>query len=106
MPFIIETTYRAHSSGYETSNRSIFQTLDDAVKYITNDWYTDICRDYEYPELWDEEDMGGIPFPTQQEFTDTVKEKVSKMKKQVEIFAPYSDYCALVPLELRLYEVK
>ena len=103
--FIVQTTYRAHSSGDESSGRSSFQTLDDAVNYITNDWYTGTCTDYEYPEMWDAEDMG-MSFPTKDEFTQMVKEKLSNMKRQVNIFAPYSDYCALVPLELTVYEIK
>ena len=105
MTFIVQTTYRAHSSGHETSGRSSFQTIEDAVNYITNHWYTGICTDYEYPNMWDAEDMG-IPFPTQEEFTHIVKEKFSAMKKNFEIFAPYSQYCALVPLELKVYKVQ
>lgn len=103
--FLVQTTYRAHSSGSESTGRSSFQTLEEAVSYITNDWYTGICTDYEYPELWDAEDMG-MAFPTKEEFAKSVNEKTANMKRSLELFAPRSDYCALVPIELTLYEVK
>lgn len=105
MPFLVQTTYRAHSSGSESTGRSIFQTLEEAVSYISNDWYSGICTDYEYPEVWDAEDMH-MPFPTKEEFAKSVAEKVASGKRSLEIFAPRSDYCALVPIELTLHEVK
>jgi hypothetical protein len=55
--------------------------------------------------MWDADDMG-MSFPTKEEFTKIVKDKLSNMKRNVEIFAPYSDYCALIPLQLSVYEVK
>ena len=103
--FLVQTTYRAHSSGFETTGSSSFQTLEEAVSYITNDWYNGICTDYEYPEMWDAEDMG-MPFPTKEEFAKSVAEKVASGKRTLDIFCPYSNYCALVPIYLTLHRVK
>ena len=103
--FLVQTTYRAHSSGEESTSRSVFQTLEEAVSYITNDWYNGICADYEYPEVWDAEDMH-MPFPTKEEFAKSVNEKTANIKRSLELFAPRSDYCALVPIELNLHKVK
>ena len=103
--FLVQTIYRAHSSGDESTDRSSFQTLEEAVSYITNDWYTGFCVDYDYPDAWDSEDMG-MAFPTKEEFAKSVNEKTASMKRSVELFGPRSDYCALVPVELTLHKIK
>jgi hypothetical protein len=54
--------------------------------------------------MWDADDMG-MAFPTKDEFTKSVEEKTASMKRSVEIFAPYSQYCALVPVELTIHKV-
>ena len=100
--YILTDISRAHSSGEETSSKQVFQTLEKAVSYITNDWYEALCVDYDYPAVWDVDDMG-CSFPTKEEFTQTVMEKVRTMKTSVEIYNPYSDYCRHVPIELQLY---
>jgi len=103
--FVLKDISRAHSSGSESCGKTTFETLEMAVEYIVTKWYDGFCVDYEYPEMWDAEDMG-IPFPTKEEFTKSVKEKVSKMKGSVKVFGPYSQYCCLVPNEITLYESK
>lgn len=105
MPFLVQTTYRAHSSGYENNSRKVCETLENAITYITGEWFEGLCVDYEYPAEWDAEDMDGMPFPTKEEFVKIVEEKTANMKKSVKIFAPYSEFCALVPIELTIYKV-
>lgn len=104
MPFLVETTYRAHSSGSENTGSKLCQTLDDAITYITIDWFEGLCVDYEYPEMWDADDMG-MPFPTQEEFRKSVTEKTATMVRSAQLFAPYSNYCALKPIELSIHKV-
>ena len=107
--YLLTDISRAHSSGSESSSSSSFETLEAAVHYITNDWYDGFCTDYEYPLCWDADDMG-MPFPTKEEFTQTVVEKISQIGKKnrwsLSVFAPYSQFCRLVPNEITLSKIK
>jgi len=92
---------RTLSSGYESSTKKSFETLEEAATYIHDVWYDEFCEAFEFPSDWDEEDMGG-PFPSKEEFT--IKSIMTKMKNKqtVNLFRYYSQYAALIPNELIL----
>ena len=102
--FVLKDISRAHSSGSESCGKTTFETLEMAVEYIITKWYDGFCVDYEYPEMWDADDMG-MPFPTQEEFRKSVTEKTAAMMRSAQLFAPYSNYCALKPIELSIHKV-
>ena len=67
---------RTMSSGYETSYKKSFETLEEAAKYMHDVWYDEYCEDYFFPDEWDEEDRG-CPFPKKEEFTyESLKNKL------------------------------
>ena len=101
--FLVQVTFRAHSSGSVSNSMNLFQTLEEAVSYITNDWYPAICEDYDWPDTWD---MVDCKFSTKEEFSESVKEKVKNMRSYIDLFSPYSEFCAHVPVELTLQKIE
>ena len=103
--YLVTCISRALSSGNESSNKKIFDTLEEAATYIHDVWYDEFCEDYDYPRYWDEEDMGA-PFPKKEEFTfKAIKDKMEKSKynkRLITLFNYYSQYATLVPYELIL----
>ena len=92
---------RTFSSGYETTFKKSFATLEEAANYIHDEWYDEYCQDYEFPLEWDEEDRG-CAFPKKEEFTlESIKIKMGK-KSRLVLIDGYSQYAALVPNEVVL----
>jgi hypothetical protein len=103
--FLVSYITRAHSSGYENRNNKAFNTLEEAVTYIQNEWYDSFCGLNNYPDDWDEEDFG-CSMPKREDFSLEAINKIrSKKFWSGELFAPYSQYAGLVPDELHLEEV-
>jgi hypothetical protein len=98
--FLVTYVYRQASSGAEHTYPRIFQTLEEASEYIRTEWYDSFCDNNDYPQEWNEEDLGG-PMPTRDDFMNFIKNRKSKI-----IFSPYDCHHALVQNELRLEEVK
>jgi len=95
---------RTMSSGYETSYKKSFETLEEAAKYMHDVWYDEYCEDYFFPDEWDEEDRG-CPFPKKEEFTyESLKNKFNNKynKRRVVLIDAYSQYAALIPNEVML----
>jgi len=104
--YIITEISRAHSSGYENSYKKIFDTLEETVEWIQNQWYPGFCIDYDFPDSWDAEDME-CSFPSKDEFSlEKIKQRIEKKRNNIVIFGPFSKYCQLVPNELILDIVK
>ena len=104
--FLFTYITRAHSSGFENRTNKIFDTLEEAVEYIRTEWYDSFCEINNYPDDWDEEDFGR-PMPTRDDFSlEAIKKVRSAKYHSGTLFDPYSQYCALVPDELHLTEVK
>lgn len=104
--FLVTYITRSHSSHYENSTNKTFDTLEQAAEYIRTEWYDTFCELNNYPDDWDEEDFG-CPMPKREDFSLEAINKLrsGKFIKKV-LFDPYSNYCAAVPDELRLEEVK
>ena len=92
--------YRTSSSGFESSKKHTFDTIEKASEYIRTEWYDNLCEENDYPSEWDEENLGG-PMPSRDDFTVEAIKKAGKV-----LFAPYDKYCALVQNELHLEQVK
>ena len=95
---------RTLSSGYESSYKKSFETLEEAATYIHDVWYDEFCQDFEFPGEWDEEDKG-CPFPKKEEFTyEALKNKFNNKysKRRVVLINAYSQYAALIPNEVML----
>jgi hypothetical protein len=103
--YLVTIISRALSSGNESSYKRVFSTLEEATTYIHDEWYDEFCTDYDYPQYWDEEDMGA-PFPKKEEFTfEVIKNKMENSKynkRSITLFNYYSQYATLVPYELIL----
>jgi len=92
---------RTQSSGFESSRTKSFETIEEAVSYIHDEWYDQFCADFEFPSDWDEEDTG-MSFPKKEEFTlEKITKKMGK-RSQYDIFSYYSQYAGLRPYELIL----
>jgi hypothetical protein len=104
--FLVTYITRSHSSGFENSNKKIFDTLEQAAEYIRTEWYDTFCELNNYPDDWDEEDFGR-PMPKREDFSLEAIKKIRSAKYHHlgVLFDPYSNYCAAVPDELRLEEV-
>lgn len=90
--YILTFVHRAHSSGDQSISTESFDTLDNVSKFLQDEWYDNHFEMI----IWDEDDMG-CKQPTKEDFT--AKELESKLgkRRQVELYGPYSQYCALVP---------
>jgi hypothetical protein len=104
MMFLLTETSRAHSSGSENTSHRTFSTVEDLANFVYFVWYEQFCEAYDFPEMWDAEDMG-MEFPSIQDFRPkTICEKISQMKhgntRPVKLFDAYSKYASLVPNEL------
>jgi hypothetical protein len=93
--YILTFVHRAHSSGYESIGTKSFDTLEAVSKYIQTEWYDEQFED------WDEEDMG-CKQPSRDSFTSKELEMKLGKKGQVELYGPYSQFCALVPDQMIL----
>ena len=103
--FLVTYITRTQSSGFESRNNKIFDTLEQAAEYIRTEWYDIFCGLNYYPDEWDEEDLGR-PMPTRDDFSlDAIKKAMSKKFWSGTLFDPYSNYCGHVPNELHLTEV-
>ena len=91
--YLLTYIYRTASSGCESRYNKTFDTLDAVVKYIQTEWYDSFCEDNEYPDDWDEENLG--PMPSREFFT-------VKTVKRGSFFAPYDQFLAIVQHELIL----
>lgn len=100
--FLVTYIYRQASSGAEHSHPRVFQTLEEATEYIRTEWYDSFCDGNDYPQEWDEENLGG-PMPSRDDFVNFVKNRKPWAKT---IFAPYDNHHAIVQNELRIEEVK
>jgi hypothetical protein len=89
------------SSGFEHNNKHVFDTLEEASKYIMTEWYDSLCEENDYPSEWNEEDLG-IPMPSREDFT---VEAIKKIRGNV-LFAPYDKANAIVQNELHLNKAK
>jgi hypothetical protein len=98
--FLVTYIYRQASSGAEQSHNKLFDTLDEATAYICGEWYDDLCEINDYPQYWDEENLGG-PMPSRDDFKELIKKRKFKT-----LFAPYDNHHAIVQNELHLEEVK
>jgi hypothetical protein len=97
----LTSTSRTLSSGFESTFKKSFATLEEAATYIHDVWYDDFCEDFEFPLEWDEEDRG-CAFPKKEEFTpEAIKSRIGKKRKLV-LIEGYSQYAALVPNEVVL----
>ena len=97
----LTSTSRTMSSGFESTYKKSFVTLEEAVTYIRDDWYDEYCSDFDFPAEWDEEDRG-CPFPTKDQFTlDIIKAKMQSKRRFVLLDA-WSQYACLVPNEVVL----
>ena len=103
--FLVTYIYRTASSGFESKTKKLFDTLEKAVDYIHGEWYDSLCEINEYPNEWDEEDLG-MPMPQRDNFSLEAIKKARSTKCSKVLFAPYSQYCSLVQNELHLEEVK
>ena len=104
--FLVTYITRVHSSGFENRHNKIFDTLEQAAEYIQGEWYTSFCELNNYPDDWDEEDLG-CPMPTREDFSlEAITKAQSKKFWLGTLFAPYSQYACLIPDELLLEEVK
>jgi hypothetical protein len=95
---------RTLSSGSESRFFKSFETLEEAAKYIQNEWYDQFCEAFEFPGDWDEEDKG-CSFPKKEEFTyESLKQKFTNKysKRRVVLINAYSQYAALIPNEVLL----
>jgi len=103
--FLVTYITRTQSSGFESRNNKTFDTLEQAAEYIRTEWYDSFCELNDYPDEWDEEDLGR-PMPTRDDFSlDAIKKAMSKKFWLGKLFDPYSNYCGHVPNELHLTEV-
>jgi hypothetical protein len=102
--FLLTEISRALSSGYETTSHRTFSTVEDLANFVSFIWYDQFCKSYDFPEMWDAEDMG-MEFPSRKDFSaNTICEKLSQMKHgntcPVKLLDAYSQYASLVPNEL------
>jgi hypothetical protein len=105
--YLVNSISRALSSGNESSNKQIFDTLEEAATYIHDVWYDEFCKDFDFPQDWDEDDMGA-PFPSKDEFTlEAIVKKMNNKynKRSVTLFDYRSEYASLVPYELILEKI-
>jgi hypothetical protein len=93
--YILTFVHRAHSSGSQSINTKSFESLDSVSKFLQDKWYDDQFED------WDEDDMG-CKQPIKDDFATKELENKLGNKRQVELYGPYSQYCALVPDEVIL----
>ena len=92
---------RTLSSGFESSFKKSFATLEEAATYIHDEWYPSFCEDFFFPEEWDEEDMGR-PFLKKDELTlDVIKTKMQN-KRSLVLLDAWSNYAYLRPFEVML----
>jgi hypothetical protein len=105
--FLLTTISRAHSSGSENTDKQIFETIEELAIYVHDIWYDDFCQGFDYPNEWDEEDMG-VSFPSKDEFTlESIQKKImTKKSRRITLFGYYSNFCCLIPYELILEEIK
>jgi hypothetical protein len=89
------------SSGFESTYKKSFATLEEAATYIHDEWYDEYCKDFDFPSEWDEEDRG-CAFPKKEEFTlEAIKSKMGK-KNRLVLLDAFSQYAYLRPNEVML----
>ena len=98
--YVLTCIYRTASSGFESSNKHIFDTLEEASEYIRTEWYNGLCEINDYPSEWNEEHLRG-PMPSRDDFT---VEALQKLRGKV-LFAAYDTYHCIVQNELHLEKV-
>ena len=92
---------RTMSSGFESTYKKSFSTLEEAATYIHDEWYDEYCQDFDFPSEWDEEDRG-CAFPKKEEFTlEAIKSKMGK-KNRLVLLDAFSQYAYLRPNEVML----
>jgi len=92
---------RTMSSGFESTYKKSFATLEEAATYIHDEWYDEYCQDFDFPSEWDEEDRG-CAFPKKEEFTlEAIKSKMGK-KNRLVLLDAFSQYAYLRPNEVML----
>jgi hypothetical protein len=90
---------RSHSSGFENKTTNTFTTIEEVIDYLQNKWYDTFCEAFNFPDEWDEDDMGA-PFPTKNNFTlDAINKKFGKYNR-ANIFNYRSQHDDLVPIEI------
>ena len=104
--YLVKIVERAHSSGAEHWYERTFLSLEGASKYLQQ-YLKDIAEDFDYPEDWDVEDMGGAEFPGPEIFSvEKLQEHLTKEKKNFgydsPIWGPESEYEAQAPREVFL----
>jgi hypothetical protein len=92
---------RTLSSGFESSFKKSFATLEEAAIYIHDEWYPSFCQDFEFPGDWDEEDMGRAFLKKDELTLDVIKTKMHN-KRRLVLLDAYSQYAALKPFEVML----
>jgi hypothetical protein len=92
---------RDYSSHYETSKKKCFSSLEDVSNYLCNDWYEEFCETFDFPEEWDEENMG-CAFPSRIDFKiDFIRNKVQN-KQRIVLFRSYNKSKCYTPYEIVL----
>ena len=92
---------RTLSSGFESSFKKSFATLEEAATYIQDEWYPSFCEDFEFPGDWDEEDMGRAFLKKDEITLDVIKTKMLN-KRRLVLLDAWSNYAALKPFEVML----
>lgn len=114
MPVMLYFTRRAHSSGAETKWMKSLPNLEEARAYLIADFY-EYMEDNGYPEAWDAEDMCDVrPYRDRPGTAAAVPSmemaaelfSVENLRRVLAgdgvLYAPWSEYCALVPYEIRI----
>lgn len=106
--YLVIVIDRAPSSGSENRCQKVFYSLEGASAWLINQ-HEAFAEDYNYPEEWDEEDMG-CAFPGKEIFSiENLKENLEKNKKTYydkPIWGPYSQYCCHAPTEYFIKGIK
>jgi hypothetical protein len=92
---------RTLSSGFESTFKKSFATLEEASTYIHDEWYPSFCEDFEFPRDWDEEDMGRAFLKKDELTLEAIKTKMQN-KRRLVLLDAYSNYAALKPFEVLL----
>jgi len=90
-----------YSNQYDTSKKKCFISLEDVSNYLCNVWYEEFCETFDFPEEWDEENMG-CAFPSAIDFKiDFIRNKVQN-KQRVVLFKWYNKSKCAAPYEIIL----
>jgi hypothetical protein len=114
--YTVSTLFRAHSSGSGEPYVKSFSNLENASKYLIEQ-FNGYLLDYNYPEEWelndmftDEEMKDNAPAPTKELgktlFSVEALEMFLNDKKRYHniIYGPYSEYEFQIPFEIQFYE--